>query len=89
MKLRIIVVRLLLANGLPAEVIFPLLSAVVLIPLAVMAVTGILVLILLLIMASRFMPVQQAMYSRQAGMAVMEFMHVSTMIMATRPPTDI
>ena len=57
-------------------VIFHLLPAVALIPLAVMAVTGILVLILPLIMASRFMPVQQAMYSRQAGMAVMEFMHV-------------
>ena len=60
----------------PVAVIFHLLSAVALIPLAVMAVTGILVLILPLIMASRFMPVQQAMYSRQAGMAVMEFMHV-------------
>ena len=58
-------------------------------PLAGMAVTGILALILLMIMVRRFMPVRQAMYNRQAGLAVMGSMRVSTMIMVTRQPMDI
>ena len=76
LRLKTIVVRLLRANGLLVVVAFLLLLAVVLTPLAGMVAIGILALILLMIMVRRFMPVRQAMYNRQAGMAVMEFMHV-------------